>query len=721
MRIGIAVEELIDSFDLANEKVNMKTSAKNVVDQLRSDGDAVFIVVPKSYQNSERATMIIEKLLKDGLKTAGIEYDGMEFYSFPGFRKDMCNEFGINALVENGQVEYLITNDKKTDIKNSIEINNFEEVYEILKDIKKSRKPSEERPWPKYYPDRAFDFRVPEMTIYNFLYEQNKDHLNMIAITYDDSEITYSELFEHVDRIAKSFVSNGIKAGDIVTMCLPTIPEASYTVLALNKIGAIVNPISSKYSPNQIRDSINEAESKWVIMYDDTYYKYKEIESEVPTVESMVLVNLNETSMPYKNEFKNNHIYETDEKCMPWRSFYEAGKNLESVAIATDPDSIAILAHTSGSLASTKTAMLSNRNLVFSMSSFEASAEFRREQVLLDLLQIDAIFGLLNNYLLPLCLGMNTVLVPSHTVKDIVMLMQKYRPNLTKCAPIYADNFVATEGVDEMDWSFVDIFLGGGDSTQEKTELSVNRILEDGGSKYKYQKGYAQTETCASLFYTYNNCNKLGSAGIPIPGIDIKIVNPETREEVGYNEPGELLVKGGSIFQGYYKNPELNAEAFTEDGWYKTGDILSMDEDGCIYFKDRMKEIYIRDGEKVYSKVVEAIISSHPLVFRAALIGYNIDGKCVLVLQIMPKITDGIDEVVFRNEILELCRKNLSQAAIPEEIVFGPLRFNLRNGKVDKEQLKIDNAHLISKYKEPQFQQKADEKIRKLGTITATA
>ena len=236
--------------------------------------------------------------------------------------------------------------------------------------------------------------------------------------------------------------------------------------------------------------------------------------------------------------------------------------------------------------------------------------------------------------------------------------------------------------------------ISGGDSLSPSLERRINVYLSNHGANITISQGYGMTESLAAVALSFGEANKPGSIGIPFPSNYIKIVKPGTQEEVPYGEDGEICISGPTVMTGYLDNEKETNEMLQihKDGmiWLHTGDIGMMDEDGVIYYKQRLKRMIISSGYNVYPAYVEQVIEEHPAVLKCTVIGiphpYKIEvPKAYIVLK------NGYNPLTVRKSIKDHCKKNLAKYAIPAEFEYRKSLPKTLIGKVDFKKLQEES------------------------------
>ncbi len=547
---------------------------------------------------------------------------------------------------------------------------------------KKFKKISEERPWLKYYSDEVKNAKLPENTIYGYLKEKNEKGYDRLAIEYFGNKQTYKELIDNIEKCAKSFASMGVKKGDVVTICMPTTPEMVYMLYALNKLGAVSNMIDPRKSPEEIIEYTKEVNSKIFIGIDSYGEKYKELKEKANINYLIIATPYESFKSPIKNMLKlkdklsskGKRFIDTDE-CIDWNSFIKKGNGLESaVEEKYVKDMPAIIVHTGGTTGRSKGVILSNDTINCGAFQCEVSGlDFKDRGTWLDIMPPFIAYGVGNGLHLPLTMGMKVILMPTFDPKKYDEILLKHRPNYMAGVPSHFGYLLESEKLKNTDLSFIKTPIVGGDKMDYTLEEEVNEFLKEHNCKTKIIKGYGMTEVNAAVSVCIGNeVNKLKSVGIPLSHSLISIFDPETNEELSYNQDGEVRIAGPNVMLGYYNNEEEENKILHTDEngvrWIYSGDLGHIDEDGLLFVKGRYKEMIIRpDGFKIYPSEIEDVILTHHDVAECKVVGcrdYNESQGELPKAFIILKETNRSKDVILE-EIKTICQTKLSDYAQP--------------------------------------------------------
>ena len=487
-------------------------------------------------------------------------------------------------------------------------------------------------PWKKYYTKEEFDIKVPDESIYQVLEKSASNVPNHIALEYMGKNISYKQFLQLIDKCAKSFLQIGIKEGDIVTICMPNTPETLISFYAINKIGAIANMIHPLSSEEEIKDYLKETESVAFVMIDLCYEKVKNIIDDTSVRKTIVVSARN--SMPLFLGLgylvtKSHKIKKPkhDIKYIYWNDFLlKSYLYRGTVETKYNKNSPSVILHSGGTTGNPKGILLSDYN--FNAMLEQAKVIFknlRPGDAILNILPNFHGFGLAVSMHLPLCLGVKLVLIPQFNAKKIDELIVKYRPAVLTGVPTLYDAMMNNTGMKHVDLSCLKYVVSGGDSLTLSMFTKLNNFLKDHGANVKVLQGYGMTESLAATAVSHGVSYREGSIGIPFPGNYFKMVYPGTQDEVPTGEDGEICVCGPTVMLGYLNNEKETNEVLQmhkdKNIWLHTGDIGCIDEDGILYFKQRLKRMIISSGYNVYPQHIENVIEEHEAVLNCSVIG----------------------------------------------------------------------------------------------------
>lgn len=555
--------------------------------------------------------------------------------------------------------------------------------------------PSIDKPWLKYYPESTINAPLPECTIFEYLWENNKDYPDDIALEYLGSKISYGDLFTHIDECARALTALKVKQGDIVTVALPSIPEALYMVYALNKLGAVANMIHPLAGEKELLHYFNEVKSEVVVIFEGTY---KIIANSIHTtaVKKAVVVSAGE-SLPFgikqlyilKNKlpkFVPNSLF------MSWNKFISLGKDTEITSVKKNCNTVAVISHTGGTTGEPKGVMCSDKNINALIWQIGCNLPHGRQEKYMSVLPPFINYSLVNSMLEPLAFGFRVILIPSYDPHKFDEYVKKYRPNHISSIPSYWEACLSNEKLKTMDLSCLKYILYGGDAMNVQKEAEVNELFLSRGAQMSLRKGLGSTEMVSAATITYDDCNVPGSVGAPLVRVNCKIVEPDTYDELTYNQEGEICFAGDTLMLGYYNKPKATDEIVKihPDGqrWIHTGDLGYINENGVVYITGRMKRILTTIGKdgmgtKMFPDRIEKVIMKNPVVALCCVVGVP-DEERLHYPRAYVILNDGyIQSQRVTEDILKKCAEDLPDYMIPDEIVYRKEFPRTSRGKVD--------------------------------------
>ena len=535
-------------------------------------------------------------------------------------------------------------------------------------------------PWYSSYDGVREHLDYPDFSLYKLLEESANKRKELTAYNYFSKCATFGEFIDQIEEAAKAFKTIGVKEKDTVSICMPNTPEALISFYAVNKIGAIANMIHPLSAENEIKYYVNLTESKVIVTIDLALNKINHILPETK-LEKIIQVSPAD-SMPmalsvgyFVKKGRKLHL----EKCdiaVKWADFIKNGKSYsKETFLNTDKDDTAVILYSGGTSGFPKGIELTNYNFnALAIQSVEICKTLNEGDRILSIMPVFHGFGL------GICIhtafyhGITAVILPQFNASEFDKLLTKYRPNIIAGVPSLFEVMLKNKKMEGVDLSFLHLVISGGDSLSESLKLKVDKFLENHGSDAKVREGYGLTECVTGSCMIPANRYKGGSIGIPYPDTYYKIINPETFEEVDYNTDGEIVLSGPTVMKGYLNEPEETAQTLRvhEDGklWLHTGDLGCMDEDGFLYFKQRIKRMIISSGYNIYPQYVENIIDSVPEVLLSCVIGIDHPLK-IQVAKAFIVLRDGYEPTEeIKAKIKQTCEKNLAKYSWPYEYEF---------------------------------------------------
>lgn len=553
--------------------------------------------------------------------------------------------------------------------------------------------PSVDKPWLKYYSEEAINAPLPKMTMYQYIWENNKDYLSDVAFRYFGCRITYRKLFEQIRKVAQAFYSVGVRAGDIVTIMSMHTPETIISIYALNYIGAVANMVYMTLSEPEIIETLYNTDSKALLVLDTALDKVRKIKEEI-TMPVIVLPVSGYMPLLLRSAYSlKNHQSQSD--FISFNDFLKGRNDSSDVVMASDHSAPAIIVYTSGTTGDPKGAVLTNDNAnSVAFQLLYSGKNYHRRETALFILPPFFGFGI-GMLHLSLSVGLESILWIELSVDKIVHAFSRTKPNRIAFGPSLVEPIM--EHI-QGDMSYMIEFTGGGAAIPAEREERFNTFLSQHGSSAKYTTGYGMTEFASVVCLQTNQVYKFQSIGIPLPKVNVKIVDTEKGNELKCGEIGELCFSAPNAMLGYYKNEQTTNEIVEVDTngveWLHTGDLGYCDNDGFLFFCGRIKRIFaVRDKSgilyKIFPQRIEEFLESHPLVDTCAVVVKEDKQR----LHIPIAYVSLYDSKVGREKAVQILReaveKELPSHSWPKEIYVLDSIPVTSNGKIDYRALEL--------------------------------
>ena len=347
------------------------------------------------------------------------------------------------------------------------------------------RKIHKNEPWLEYYSRRERKIKFTDKSIYEFMKDNVGNDLSYYAFNYFENRITYDEFLQSIDVCAKALREFGVKKGDIITICMPNMPEAIYVFYACNKIGAVADIIHPLSSPEQIKFYLNESKSKYLFLVDFNYEKVLDIISK--TIVHKVILCSPSLSMPkllsigYRltRGAKILKPEPNDEKYMTWRDFYQVGLNSNDNYVAkVKKDDLALILHSGGTTGTPKGIMISNYSFnAIAQQGAVNVIDVRPKDKIVTILPIFHGFGLGICVHTPLCLRVEVILMPEYDKNRFYKIWKKDKPNVILGVPTLWEAMLSNKKFKNIDMSNLKYIVSGGDYLSVQNELKINNFL----------------------------------------------------------------------------------------------------------------------------------------------------------------------------------------------------------------------------------------------------
>lgn len=523
----------------------------------------------------------------------------------------------------------------------------------------------------------------PELTMFQLIKKMADQYPDAPAYEFYNTKTSYKDFVTRIERAARAFTASGIRKGDAVTICMPNTPQGLDCFYALNRIGAICNMVHPLSAQKEISFYLSVSKSKMILTVDMFYEKVLASLGEVPQDVTILVARMQDELNPvlkvgyFLKEGRKYSKFPTRKTDMPWVDFLKKGTNQIHLDEPTfDPSRTAAILYSGGTSGIPKGICLSDKN--FNATALQATESIQTPlgpgDSMLSCMPIFHGFGLGINIHTILINGGCCILMPSFNGKSYAEMLVKKRPNYIAGVPTIFEALLHIKELKNADLSCLKGMFCGGDSLSIELKKKVDTFLHEHNATIQVREGYGLTECVTASCLTPRDTYKPGSIGLPFPDTKYCIVRPGTDEELPIGEEGEIILRGPSVMIGYLNNKEETEQALRKlpDGetWLYTGDLGSMDEDGYIYFKQRIKRMIITNGYNVYPGQIENVIDHCPEVSYSCVIGVK-DPRRMKRVKAYIVLKDGVPATEETKEkILNQIKLHVAKYAMPREIEF---------------------------------------------------
>ena len=485
------------------------------------------------------------------------------------------------------------------------------------------------RPWTSSYADGVpADLEPVTGSLLDIVAASARDYPEAPALQFFGRETTYRELQDAIDRAAAGLRALGVGPGDPVAIVLPNCPQHIVAFYAVLRLGAVVVEHNPLYTPRELRKQFEDHGAKTAIVWSKVVSTVQDLPADV-TVTNLISVDLT-TAMPLslrialrlpiaKARESRDALTARVTGALPWESLLQA-QPLPASHPLPQTDDLAIIQYTSGTTGTPKGAMLTHRNLLSNARQAQAWVpSIRRGEGCV----VYAVLPMFHAYGLTLCLafamsmGARLVLFPRFEPEMVLSVTKKHPATFLPLVPPIAERLLRAAEEQGVSLHGTEIAISGAMALPH--ELVVP--FEEATGGYLVE-GYGLSECSPVLMANPVAEHRVpGTVGLPLPGTECRVVDPDDpTKDVAPGERGELIVRGPQVFSGYYGKPEETESVFI-DGWFRTGDIVTIDDTGFVRIVDRIKELIITGGFNVAPTEVENALRQHPQVEDAAIVG----------------------------------------------------------------------------------------------------
>jgi len=577
-----------------------------------------------------------------------------------------------------------------------------------MRKLKRKQNINIKKPWIDFYDEGVpKTIEYPDKMLWEVINDAAEKYPTYIAYEYYGTNVTFRKFMYEIEEAARSFKAIGVKEDDIVTICSANIPEAIVAFYAINMIGAIANMIHPLSAVKEIEHYLVLSESKFVVTVDLACEKLMSIINNTKVEKIIVFSAADKMNKVVKTAYKLTQgrkikVPYSDDMVLSWRDFLDFGYMYDGkYKVKRSTESPAVILYSGGTTGNPKGIVLSN--LGFNSETMQTGSMIQPVnpgESLLTIMPIFHAFGLDVCIHTPLSLGVKCILIPMFNYKKFGRLIKQYKPNFVVGVPTLLETMINDPGLQDMDLSFVKEIIAGGDVISAPLKKRVDEFMIKHGSSANVRTGYGLTEGSGPSCLLPKHNQPVGSIGVPCQDVAYKIVDIKDGKDLPYNSEGEICIAGPSVMLGYLNNQEETDKTLEEDKngvvWLHTGDIGKIDENGFVYFTQRLKRIIISSGYNLYPAHIESIIEGHPSIETVCVVGVSHPYKTQVAKAFMvlkPGVQESDD---LKREIKKLCEKYLAKYSVPYYYEFRSELPRTMVGKVDYKVLENEEKDKMS-------------------------
>jgi malonyl-CoA/methylmalonyl-CoA synthetase len=484
------------------------------------------------------------------------------------------------------------------------------------------------------------------------------------AIFFEHQVISYGQLSAEVEHFAQALLAWGVQPGDRVALFLDNCPAFVVAYLGTQLARGIVVLVNTQYRQVELQHIMTDAGVRMCVTSEAGRAELQHLD--VPALTSLVIVG----------EVGPSPL-EATVKTISFADFIELGNEHNESLVMPAPDDPAIIAYTSGTTGRAKGALLRHRNLTANIAAVTTAWHWTRDDRLLLVLPLFHAHGLMVGMHGTLFKGASVVLRRKFDAADVLATLRSDpQISLFFGVPTMYIRLLAEAKKQGVPPRPLRLYVSGSAPLSAQVFTEFERV-----SGQPILERYGMTETIMNLTNPYEGERRAGTVGKPFPGQEARVVNVSSRQPLPPGEIGEIEVRGPHVFSGYWKRPDATAEAFSPDGWFKTGDLGWYSDDGYYTITGRVRELIISGGYNIYPREIEDVLETHPAIAEVAVIGMPDPemGEQVVAV-IVPKKGQTPDPA----DVIAFCRERLASYKKPRRVVFVDVLPRNALGKVQK-------------------------------------
>jgi long-chain acyl-CoA synthetase len=554
------------------------------------------------------------------------------------------------------------------------------------------------RPWLEHYPANVpAEIDTSNLgTIVDLFETSVAEFAGRQALESFGVPMTYAQLGAEARKVAASLQKMGLKPGDRAAIMLPNVMAYTPLIFGILMAGGIVVNVNPLYTAREVTLQLNDSGARVLFVLENFAHTITEALPELKTIESAVVVSPGDL-LGFKGNIINFISRRIKRAVKPFKlpasmrywHFARLGMNDKFRPPGIKSEDVAFLQYTGGTTGISKGATLLHRNIMANVAQADAwlRPHFKNEQpqVMITALPLYHIFALTACCLFITKIGGTQILIANpRDIPSLIKQLQKRPPTLLAMVNTLFNALARAPGIEQVDFSKLEASIAGGMATQAVVaarwhELTGKPITE----------AYGLSETSPMACANRPDLDEFtGTIGYPVSSTDVSIRSPEG-EILPYGEPGEVCIRGPQVMAGYWQRPDETAKVMTEDGFFRSGDVGILQENGQVKLVDRIKDMIVVSGMKVFPNEVEDVLASHPAIVEAAVIGLPDDhsGEAVTAYVVLE---EGAH--VSAEEVRAYAREKLTPYKVPREVVFRTDLSKSNVGKILRRELREEVA-----------------------------
>lgn len=523
--------------------------------------------------------------------------------------------------------------------------------------------------WPKGVPH---GLRVPQVTLNHFVQTAALRYPDKPALIYVDRVLTYRQIHQQIESVAAYLQQRlGVARGDRVLLMSQNCPQFVIAFYAVMRAGAAVVPVNPMSTLPEVAYFAQDSGAKVAMLAQDLLPRVQPLLGQTGSTLTDLVVHAYSEGAPASG------IGDLPQ-AMRWVAQHDTEPHVhlftQAVAwvqpvqdVDSSPNDLAVLPYTSGTTGHPKGCCHSHHSVLASNIASQVWRGLHTDAIFLCVAPLFHMLGMQGGMNLPMTLGATVVMMPRWDAARAVALVERYRVTIWSAPPAMVIDFFAQPSAHHSDLSSLALLSGGGAAMPE----AVSKMLLDQFG-LTYYEAYGLTETAAFLHANPSGRGKRQCLGMPTQGVDSRIIDPETLQELPQGEVGELVTRAAQVMSGYWRNPQADQEAFIAlngERYFRTGDLALIDEDGYYFMRDRLKRMINASGLKVWPAEVENTMYEHPAVHEACVIAVPDAkrGESVMALLVLKPAFKG---QVAEQDVIDWGRQRMAVYKAPRIVRF---------------------------------------------------